>query len=93
MQEPQIKRTHGALHQARPRAPVHPLGRALAIMPQEELPVPIEEVREEAGEVGRAEQRERVRITAARERLQVLPERTLVLLQFLEAEDVARIAI
>lgn len=84
----QIPRRDRALHHRGPRVPVSPLGRAIPRGPQRELRVELEEVREAGGELRRAEECERVRIATPREGLQMLPERPLVVLELLEAEDV-----
>jgi hypothetical protein len=60
-------------------------------MPEHELRIELEEVREARGEDRRAEELDRVGIPTPGQRLQMLPEGPLVLLEFFEAEDVARI--
>lgn len=56
--------------------------------PERELGVELEQVREGGREVGRTQERERVRVAPFRERGQVRAKRALVLLQFFQAEDV-----
>jgi hypothetical protein len=60
-------------------------------MPEHELRVEVEEVREARRQGGCPEELDRVGIATPGERLQVPPEGPLVLLDLFEAEDVARI--